>query len=598
MSGAGLTSLITGSAATPAVYNIVVGNTTYTVNVAQSYAVNTTSIVVSVPGGAPALPQLPASGTLTYVSGTGPASIVYTAQTPGNWYFNMAATSGAAATAAGSTVSNFTMLRALGIATNQFSLKTSTVPAFTLGALLTSNSVGYAKPVSAPANTNLNGTDCLFAASTTGLYMGKISDLSSYGYTFTVTSANATAGAVYLNNGAYFTVNSTIAAGTSLSCMATGAPSGSGTLVKVSGTGDATITFSTSAVQGGTWASMTPSGVNITGTGIDIVAPSGSLYAYSGENSSYDFDRWVYVTNTSTYVMKPYQNSNITEVFGGITNTYYETLNPITTQFGATALTGIDIMGGWLFSCSSGIGQRGIVFGDLWSDAQFGNSGVISPVLSVPAGSIFKEIDTIEQLFNYTDSMNFWIRSAATSTDASFNSGTLPVGSPTTIGTTSNGWTSIQTASDLSTISIGPYFQLCVTFQIATLLANTPAQVNDLKYAVVTPLDSSDYWEGSVDNTTQNGATPAYTAFRMTQAYGAAYSSVVPTLYFRAYDDNGNLVASANTSANPTSFQYTTNNGSSWTNLGTIANTALTTEVRYIWATPPGVRVTCSIRES
>lgn len=62
---------------------------------------------------------------------------------------------------------------------------------------------------------------------------------------FTVTSANATVGATFTNNGATFTVLQTIAAGTRLVCYsATGAPAVSGTLTKSAGTGDATITFS------------------------------------------------------------------------------------------------------------------------------------------------------------------------------------------------------------------------------------------------------------------------------------------------------------------------------------------------------------------
>ena len=61
---------------------------------------------------------------------------------------------------------------------------------------------------------------------------------------FTVTSANATIGATYTNNGATFTVLSTIAAGTTLYLLGNGAPTASGTLTKATGTGDATITFS------------------------------------------------------------------------------------------------------------------------------------------------------------------------------------------------------------------------------------------------------------------------------------------------------------------------------------------------------------------
>ena len=71
-------------------------------------------------------------------------------------------------------------------------------------------------------------------------------------YTFTVTSANATAGAIYSNNGQNFTVSSTIVSGTTLVTQGHGAPLSSGTLTKVSGTGDTTITFSSVIVTGGT----------------------------------------------------------------------------------------------------------------------------------------------------------------------------------------------------------------------------------------------------------------------------------------------------------------------------------------------------------
>jgi hypothetical protein len=62
--------------------------------------------------------------------------------------------------------------------------------------------------------------------------------------TFTVSSASATVGAVYSNNGVNFTVASTIASQTTLVMNGVAAPLASGTLTKVSGTGDSTITFS------------------------------------------------------------------------------------------------------------------------------------------------------------------------------------------------------------------------------------------------------------------------------------------------------------------------------------------------------------------
>jgi len=73
-------------------------------------------------------------------------------------------------------------------------------------------------------------------------------------YTFTVTAANATVGATYTNNGNTYTVQSTISGGTTLVTTGAGAPLASGTLTKTSGTGDATISFS-SVVASSTTAS-------------------------------------------------------------------------------------------------------------------------------------------------------------------------------------------------------------------------------------------------------------------------------------------------------------------------------------------------------
>jgi len=64
------------------------------------------------------------------------------------------------------------------------------------------------------------------------------------GYVFTITSASATTGATYTNNGNTYTVVDTIAASTFLWCNNAAAPLSSGTLTKTSGTGDASITFS------------------------------------------------------------------------------------------------------------------------------------------------------------------------------------------------------------------------------------------------------------------------------------------------------------------------------------------------------------------
>lgn len=84
------------------------------------------------------------------------------------------------------------------------------------------------------------------------------------GYVFTVTSANAQSGAEYTNNGQTFTVINSILPGTSLVTLSTGAPLSSGTLTKISGTGDATITFSAIVSTGGVSPYAVPYPASIT----------------------------------------------------------------------------------------------------------------------------------------------------------------------------------------------------------------------------------------------------------------------------------------------------------------------------------------------
>ncbi len=72
--------------------------------------------------------------------------------------------------------------------------------------------------------------------------------LTAAGFTFTCLSASASIGAIYSNNGQQFTIKTNLVAGTSLHAYGTGLPLASGTLTKVSGTGDATITFSAYSV--------------------------------------------------------------------------------------------------------------------------------------------------------------------------------------------------------------------------------------------------------------------------------------------------------------------------------------------------------------
>jgi hypothetical protein len=98
-----------------------------------------------------------------------------------------------------------------------------------------------------------SGTDWLIVGRRTATLpasVGAISYSATAAYVFTVTAANATLGAIYSNNGQTFTVTTTITGTTTLTCSGSGTPAASGTLTKVTGTGDATITFSSRTITG------------------------------------------------------------------------------------------------------------------------------------------------------------------------------------------------------------------------------------------------------------------------------------------------------------------------------------------------------------
>ena len=312
-------------------------------------------------------------------------------------------------------------------------------------------------------------------------------------------------------------------------------------------------------------------GANILGSGIDVIAPTAAF-------SSYDSlcDIMIYNTNTAVFVYKKIQNSSILGDLGYLSNQYIETLNPITLDPALSVITGIDSRAGWLFITSSAVGQRVVIALDMYSDAQFNYSKVISPILYVGYGSLHC-LSTLEKYFDLTQAMKFYVRTADTEEDPMFD-------------TVDEGWVLVSAATDLSNVELQDHIQVMALFGSTT----TPSQLNDFVITYVSDNEISDHWEGSVDNTATG--SPSYSAFRLTNAYQYPTASV-PKLYFRAYADDGTLVVSADTVTDAANFTYTTNNGTSWNALGTVPNTEGTTELRYQWTTPPGVRVTVSLRE-
>lgn len=567
-------------------YQVALGSQLFTFTVANVVGAGATSFIASLSLPAqPTNPQAPAaSGTLTRITGTGDASITYSSFTPGNFCFNLSATTGAAATTPTQTLAGFTMLRAFGTSINQFVARTPIAgfaPALA-GTLLQTNVVNYARPLSVPANTALNNQDCLATATSSNLYLGRISDLIVL-----QTTGNTTAGSTSVTG-----MGSTTGLTAGMAVIGPAIPAGT----TVASVGAGTITLSVganstttgSALTFGTnnWSSFSTS--NITGTGIDITAPTVAFSRYGARNLPNDVDRFAYVTGTSI-VLKSLQNNAIQKFLGGSSIQWYEVVAPATVPTHLQTILGMEFASGWLFLSGGTAGQRGVVFADAWSDSSYGNSAIISAIQYVQPGTRFKYINSIEKLFDQTGSSYFWVRSASSQASSVFNTAQIPVpGSP-------GNWTLIETAEDLQGVALGPYFQLCVTHITLDVADQTPAQIVDLAYTYELPGEASDRWAPSVDNSTQSGTSPMFVAWRLQNTY----ASSVPTLYVRGYDDAGNVVASFDTVTNASDFSYSTNNGGSWTALGTIPNVAFTTEVRVNVATPPAVaRINWSLSES
>ncbi len=184
-----------------------------------------------------------------------------------------------------------------------------------LPGVTTSNIIPY--PFSSPTNTgsySVNSTTTMtVSGSTAGISPGSLivgspipldTTVVSLGvsqYTFTITSANATTGAVYSNNSQNFTVSSTIVAGTTLACTGTGTgvPTASGTLTLVSGTGDATIAFSAFAES--TPILMSRAATSTTTTSISFYSPASFIYMESDQDIS------VIYNNGTAMAINPFQ---------------------------------------------------------------------------------------------------------------------------------------------------------------------------------------------------------------------------------------------------------------------------------------------------
>ena len=309
------------------------------------------------------------------------------------------------------------------------------------------------------------------------------------------------------------------------------------------------------------------SNVNTNGTGIDYTAIVPLLCDVMPEIS-----QRIIMNSAAQFLTKYWANSAITTAFGGQSEEWIETKSLPTLQFGLTAVNSMCARSGWLFISGITAGQRVIIAVDLKAEAMFGLSYMTTPVTPTP-GWILKFVQTYEQLFDLTDSFTIQYKTAATSTDAVFNN-------PAT------GWTTLPNQVDESGAALQAFTQFRILNDIATFFASTPAQLYDVLVGYLLPGDSSDNWVLDNDLTTQGTGSPSYAWFYLKTAYA---SGTVPPLTARVKDTSGTQIFSATTAANPTSFAYSTDGGTTTNALGTIPNTVGTLLRVLVNPTPSGL---------
>jgi hypothetical protein len=408
----------------------------------------------------------------------------------------------------------------------------------------------------------------------------------------TVPTATPTAGYVQANGTIVVTGTLTALAGVVLlvNCVKLGTPgswsSNSGSLCLMWITTTTIYHAKVSDITNGAVSLPSLASGNMAGSA-SYLTPSAAFGQYSGT-----LDKFVIMTSLGNVICKQGINNDSNALIFGL-NTYIktETGGTITPcDFGAVTNLCVTMSNGMIHMSNSSVGQRNLLVYDLTADensvqnanASFPgqiNASIISPVISgnFTQGtlmSVYYELSkrSVRPTVQYRTS-NF-----STGPGAGFDAT----------------WTSAPKDGDLTGLVNATQVQFRFLFTMMANEVTNPPQINETYFIYTDNTQISENWEGSLDNSTQSGASPMYVAFRMR----SAYASVVPTLYVRGVDDTGNVIFLFNTVTNASVFSYSTNNGTSWNALGTIPNTPLTTEVRVNVASPSGTRLTWSIAES
>lgn len=310
-----------------------------------------------------------------------------------------------------------------------------------------------------------------------------------------------------------------------------------------------------------------------------------------GQYSPY-LDKFVIMTTLGQVIVKQGITTDPNARSWGL-NTYIKTETGGTVtpcDFGAVTNLSLADMAGWAIMVNTSVGQRNFVALDVFSDeivlatAPGGgtlgqiNTSIISPVLSgnFTQGAVM--------------AMYYELAKRSVKPTVQFRTANFSTGPGVGFDAT---WTTVPIDGDLSTLVNASQVQFRFLFTMMGAEVTQPPQLNECHFLYTDNTQLSEKWVGASSNTSSSGSNPFRVSFRLQNAY----PTTVPKLFVRGVDDSGNAVV-FDTVTNIANFDYTTNNGTSYTPLGTIPNTPLTTEVRFSWTSPDGVARRWSVSES
>ena len=315
--------------------------------------------------------------------------------------------------------------------------------------------------------------------------------------------------------------------------------------------------------------------VNILGAVNEIVAPTPTYAVWQNSN-----DRVIYVTNAAIFVKKAMVNNQIDAIFGAVTNEWYEGILREQSTFGMAAIVSLENCGKWMAIAGSSVGQRVISFLNIDSSKQNNTSAIVSKVLTLDNPEMLKFVLLHEYLWDLTGSGAVYYRLDNFDTD-----------DITSVG----GWMPILEDTQIDVVFGLNQIQFMIMYDILIVGGLTAPFIQDVIALYSSKTELSDNWEGSVDYSTGNSITPAYSAFRMSKVYD---TTAVPELLFNAYDSDYNLIVSVSTFDTKIKFDFSTDAGETWTSLvGNVIPNVKGTMLRYKWTGGVVQQITVSMME-